>query len=94
MGEADMSSNAAGSRQRIHASHGVLEAELDHLDWATRQPMSATLNATYWRRRLLDIKIGFELTQQQILRIEALLHRVGSVGAAAAWRDVRHERRR
>jgi hypothetical protein len=76
-----MSPNAGGPRQRIHAWHGVVEAELDHLDWATRQPMNATLNATYWRRRLLEIKIGFELTQQQIQRIETLLHRVGSLGS-------------
>ena len=48
--------------QRFNASH-VVEAELEHLDWATRQPALRMLDAVYWRRRVLAVKCGFELTE-------------------------------
>ncbi|WP_407670841.1 hypothetical protein [Paraburkholderia franconis] len=54
------------------ATH-VVESELQHLEWATRQPMMRRLNACYWRRRVLDVKGGYELTAQQGMRIERML---------------------
>lgn len=62
--------------QRLNASH-VVEAELVHLDWATKQPALRTLDATYWRRRVLAVKRGFELTEQQVMRLEKILQRLG-----------------
>lgn len=61
--------------QRFNASH-VVDSELQHLEWATRQPMVHVLNAGYWRRRVLEVKCGFELTQQQGVRIETMLKRL------------------
>ncbi|CAH2918371.1 MAG: FIG00459447: hypothetical protein [uncultured Paraburkholderia sp.] len=46
--------------KRFNASH-VVEAELDHLDWATKQPAQRMLDAGHWRRRLLAVKYKFEL---------------------------------
>lgn len=62
--------------QRLNASH-VVEAELVHLDWATKQPAQRMLDAVYWRRRVLAVKCGFELTQQQVIRLEKILQRLG-----------------
>lgn len=62
--------------QRVNASH-VVEAELEHLDWATRQPALRMLDAGYWRRRVLAVKCRFELTQLQIMRLEKILQRLG-----------------
>ncbi|AJZ58816.1 hypothetical protein OI25_3966 [Paraburkholderia fungorum] len=62
--------------QRFNASH-VVEAELEHLDWATRQPALHMLDAGYWRRRVLAVKGGFELTDLQIMRLEKILQRLG-----------------
>ncbi|HZZ10625.1 MAG TPA: hypothetical protein VFE79_08020 [Paraburkholderia sp.] len=62
--------------QRYNASH-VVEAELEHLDWATRQPSLRVLNAVYWRRRVLAVKGGFELTEQQGVRLDKILQRLG-----------------
>jgi hypothetical protein len=62
--------------QRLSASH-VVEAELEHLDWATRQPMVRMFNAGYWRRRVLAIRTAYELTHQQGVRIEQILQRLG-----------------
>jgi hypothetical protein len=53
-----------------------VEAELEHLDWATRQPKVHMFNAGYWRRRILAVKCGFELTHQQRRRIEQMLQRL------------------
>ncbi|WP_026121815.1 hypothetical protein [Paraburkholderia kururiensis] len=64
--------------RRIHASH-LVEAELEHLEWATRQPMRRPLSAGYWRRRVLAVKTDFELTQQQDRRLEMLLARLDNV---------------
>lgn len=70
-----METNKPGQARRMHALH-MVETELEHLEWATRQPMIRALNAGYWRRRVLEVKRGFELTQQQGMRIERILQRL------------------
>lgn len=70
-----METNKQGQARRMHALH-MVETELEHLEWATRQPMIRALNAGYWRRRVLAVKCGFELTQQQGTRIERILQRL------------------
>ncbi|HXZ07377.1 MAG TPA: hypothetical protein VEI25_04910 [Paraburkholderia sp.] len=72
------SNGPAGGAQRIHASH-VVETELAHLEWATRQPVDRMLSPGYWHRRVLAVKSGFELTQQQRQRIDAILSRIEAV---------------
>ncbi|XUW87104.1 hypothetical protein OH764_09655 [Burkholderia sp. M6-3] len=62
--------------KRFNASH-VVEAELEHLDWATKQPAQRMLDAGYWRRRVLAVKCKFELTDQQVARVEKILQRLG-----------------
>ncbi|MGF6569486.1 hypothetical protein ABH945_001562 [Paraburkholderia sp. GAS333] len=37
------------------------------------------LNVLYWRRRVLAVKGGFELTKQQMKRLERILQRLGHV---------------
>jgi hypothetical protein len=70
-----MQANGFGSGQRRNATH-VVDAELQHLEWATRQPMLQRLNARYWVRRVLDVKCGYQLTQQQGARIERMLRQL------------------
>jgi hypothetical protein len=65
-----------GRAQRLTASH-VVKAELEHLDWATKQPALRMLDAAYWRRRVLAVKCGFELTEQQVMQLEKILQRLG-----------------
>lgn len=62
--------------QRLNASH-VVKAELEHLEWATKQPAQRMLDARYWQRRVLAVKGGFELTQQQVMQLEKILLRLG-----------------
>ncbi|AXF14634.1 hypothetical protein PQQ88_23100 [Paraburkholderia caledonica] len=62
--------------KRFNASH-VVEAELEHLDWATKQPAQRMLDAGYWRRRVLAVKCKFELTEQQVAKVEKILQRLG-----------------
>jgi hypothetical protein len=62
--------------RRLSASH-VVEAELDHLEWATKQPALRMLDAVYWCRRVLAVKCGFELTEQQVMQLEKILQRLG-----------------
>ncbi|MBT2794418.1 hypothetical protein [Paraburkholderia strydomiana] len=62
--------------KRFNASH-VVEAELEHLDWATKQPAQRMLDAGYWRRRVLAVKCKFELSDQQVARVEKILQRLG-----------------
>ncbi|WP_027777265.1 hypothetical protein [Paraburkholderia caledonica] len=62
--------------KRFNASH-VVEAELEHLDWATKQPAQRMLDAGYWRRRVLAVKCKFELTDQQVAKVEKILQRIG-----------------
>jgi hypothetical protein len=73
-----MESNRSRQAQRFSASH-VVEAELEHLDWATRQPLVRMFNGGYWRRRVLAIKAAYELTHQQGMRIEQILQRLGEL---------------
>jgi hypothetical protein len=56
-----------------------VEAELTHLEWATRQPVDRMLSPGYWQRRVLAVKCGFELTQQQGQRVDAILKRIEAV---------------
>ena len=63
-------------RKRFTALH-VVEAELEHLEWATKQPAQRMLDAGYWRRRVLAVKSRFELTEQQMARVEKILQRLG-----------------
>ena len=74
---ATMQPNGYGSGQRLNASH-VVESELEHLEWAMRQPMVRLLNARYWQRRVLEVKCGYELTAQQGVRIERMLKQLAS----------------
>ncbi|MFC0398947.1 hypothetical protein [Paraburkholderia rhizosphaerae] len=70
-----METNGPGCVLRRNASH-VVDAELEHLEWATRQPMLDLLDAQYWRRRVLALQSGYQLTQQQGIRIERMLRRL------------------
>jgi hypothetical protein len=72
----DMNREKPASVQRVNASH-VVEAELQHLDWATKQPALRMLDVRYWRRRLLAVKCGFELTDRQGAQLERILQRLG-----------------
>ncbi|WP_253947521.1 hypothetical protein [Paraburkholderia xenovorans] len=65
--------------QRLNASH-VVEAELDHLDWATKQPAQRMLDAVYWRRRVLAVKCRFELTELKVMPWKKTLQRPGLPG--------------
>ena len=73
-----MDMKTKGPAQRVHASH-VVEAELAHLEWATRQPVDRTLSPDYWQRRVLAVKCRFELTPQQGQRVEAILKRIEAI---------------
>jgi hypothetical protein len=64
--------------QRLNALH-VVEAELEHLDWATKQPALRRLDVLHWRRRVRAVKDGFELTEQQVTRLKRILQRLGHV---------------
>jgi hypothetical protein len=64
----------AGTR-RVHAAH-VVAAELEHLDWATRQPPLHLFDAGYWRRRVPAVKGRFELTERQLIQLEKILRRL------------------
>ncbi|GAB2881041.1 hypothetical protein GCM10027093_15330 [Paraburkholderia jirisanensis] len=70
-----METNDRDRVPRRNASH-VVEAELEHLEWATRQPSMAIFDAGYWRRRLLAVQSGYQLTRQQDLRLERILQRL------------------
>jgi hypothetical protein len=71
-----MDRSKPAGKQRLHASY-VVEAELQHLDWATRQPALQIFDADYWRRRVLELRRGFELTEQQGMRLERISQRLG-----------------
>jgi hypothetical protein len=72
-----------GDAPRWNASH-VVDAELEHLEWATRQPMLDMFDARYWRRRVLAIQVSYQLTQQQGRRIEQMLKRLAE---PLGWHD-------
>ncbi|MDH6148083.1 MULTISPECIES: hypothetical protein [Paraburkholderia] len=65
----------AGTR-RVLAAH-VAEAELEHLNWATRQPTLHLFDAGYWRRRVLAVEGRFELTERQLTQLEKILRHLG-----------------
>jgi hypothetical protein len=64
--------------QRLNALHAV-EAELEHLDRATKQPALRRLDVLHWRRRVLAVRDGFALTEQQVTRLKRILQRLGHV---------------
>jgi hypothetical protein len=70
-----MGKKETNAARRVQAQH-VVEAELNHLDWATRQPPNPMLNVEYWRRRLLAVQRQFELTLKQCERVEEILRRL------------------
>ncbi|MBB5445853.1 MULTISPECIES: hypothetical protein [unclassified Paraburkholderia] len=70
-----MSGKKPAGTRRVLAAH-VAEAELEHLDWATRQP-AHLFDAGYWRRRVLAVKGRFELTERQLTQLEKILRRLG-----------------
>jgi hypothetical protein len=70
--------SGAGATPRWNASH-VVDAELEHLEWATRQPMLDIFDAQYWRRRVLAIQRSYQLTHQQGMRIERMLRRLAGL---------------
>ena len=58
--------------RRTYALH-LVDADLDHLERAIREPENRMLTAQYWRQRILMIRRQFELTREQRARAEALL---------------------
>ena len=58
--------------RRTYALH-IVDADLDHLERAIREPENRMLTAQYWRQRILSIRRQFELTREQGARAEALL---------------------
>jgi hypothetical protein len=74
-GEPIMETDGSGRTPRWNASH-VVDAEIEHLEWATRQPMLDIFDAQYWRRRVLAVQGSYELTLQQGRRIERMLRRL------------------
>jgi hypothetical protein len=60
------------SPRRTYALH-LVDADLDHLERAIREPENRMLTAQYWRQRILMIRRQFELTHEQRARAEALL---------------------
>ncbi|MFT4069684.1 hypothetical protein [Paraburkholderia sp.] len=71
-----MNGNKPAHARRLLASH-VVDAELEHLDWATKQPALHMFDTGYWRRRVLGVKGKFELTEQQVRQLEKILQRLG-----------------
>ncbi|TKC81667.1 hypothetical protein FAZ69_27270 [Trinickia terrae] len=70
-----MGKKEANAARRVQAQH-VVEAELNHLEWATRQPPNRMFDVEYWRRRLLAVQRQFELTLKQCERVEEILRRL------------------
>ncbi len=58
--------------RRTYALH-LVDADLDHLERAIREPENRMLTVQYWRQRILMIRRQFELTREQRARAEALL---------------------
>ncbi|MGF6549646.1 hypothetical protein [Paraburkholderia youngii] len=71
-----MNGKKPAATRRVLAAH-VVDAELEHLDWATRQPALHLFDAGYWRRRVLAVKGSFELTERQLIQLEKILQRLG-----------------
>lgn len=60
---------------RTYALH-LVDADLDHLERAIREPENRMLTVEYWQRRVLTMRRQFELTREQRARSEALLDRL------------------
>lgn len=58
--------------RRTYALH-LVDADLDHLERAIREPENRMLTAQYWQQRILSIRRQYELTREQRARAEALL---------------------
>lgn len=63
--------------RRTYALH-LVDADLDHLERAIREPENRMLTIQYWRQRILCIRRQFELTREQRARAEALLERLSA----------------
>jgi Spy/CpxP family protein refolding chaperone len=63
------------SVRRAHALH-LVDADLDHLERAIRQPENRMLNTQYWERRARSVWHHYELTDEQRARVEAILERL------------------
>jgi hypothetical protein len=61
--------------RRVHALH-LVDAELDHLERAIREPENRMLNAQYWERRVRTVWDRFELTHEQRARVQSILERL------------------
>jgi hypothetical protein len=73
-----MSRKKPAGVQRLNASH-VVEAALEHQDCATKQRALHGLDVLYWRRRVLAVKDGFELTEQRVIQLKKILQGLGHV---------------
>lgn len=69
--------------RRVHALH-LVDADLDHLERAIREPDNRMLNAQYWERRVLSVRHQYELTREQRARVEAILERLAHRSAEPA----------
>ena len=58
--------------RRTYALH-LVDADLDHLERAIREPENRMLTAQYWQQRILSIRRQYELTREQRARAEALI---------------------
>ncbi|EDZ99455.1 conserved hypothetical protein [Burkholderia sp. H160] len=70
-----MNAKKPGCTRRVRAAP-VVDAELEHLNWATQQPAQRLFDAAYWRRRVLAVKGRFELTERQLMQLEKILRRL------------------
>jgi hypothetical protein len=71
------------SVRRIHALH-LVDADLDHLERAIREPENRMLTAQYWERRVRSVRHQFELSREQRARVEAILERLAQRSAEPA----------
>jgi hypothetical protein len=70
-----MQQTESKSVRRVHALH-LVDADLDHLERAIRQPENRMLNMQYWERRVRSVRHQFELTREQGARVDAILERL------------------
>lgn len=68
---------------RTYALH-LVDADLDHLERAIREPENRMLTVQYWQRRVLTMRRQFELTREQRARSEALLDRLAKRESSCA----------
>lgn len=75
---------------RTYALH-LVDADLDHLERAIREPENRMLTVQYWQRRVLTMRRQFELTREQRARSEALLDRLAQRESGCARAGLRTE---